>query len=228
MGPRTKSAAQRAWMGWRRVSLPRRAATNQPGAERSGDRRGAPPRGRCCFQSVVLKGRNSARNLFGGFSGVEPHRLFFRGGAWSAAFRVRWGSGGTGPAAPGASAPMTTRNKPAPVRQRTPDTSNVRPPEACSPDRLITKAIEDAKQREYGCWWGSPAGTREWLKNLDCRRGQLGIGERTLWRWSRSGIAPAPIRIGCGSRLAVRYRRQDLLQWIDAGCPRCDEKGGDR
>lgn len=23
-----------------------------------------------------------------------------------------------------------------------------------------------------------------------------GIGVRTLWRWSRSGIAPAPIKIG--------------------------------
>lgn len=46
-----------------------------------------------------------------------------------------------------------------------------------------------------------------------------GIGERTLWRWSRSGIAPAPIKIG-GS--AVRYRRRDLEAWISAGCPRVD------
>ncbi|MBA4016457.1 MAG: DNA-binding protein [Pirellula sp.] len=46
-----------------------------------------------------------------------------------------------------------------------------------------------------------------------------GIGERTLWRWSRSGIAPAPIKIG-GS--AVRYRRRDIEAWISAGCPRVD------
>lgn len=49
-----------------------------------------------------------------------------------------------------------------------------------------------------------------------------GIGTRTLWRWSRSGIAPAPIKIGRGLRAAVRYRRQDLLAWIADGCPRVE------
>ena len=49
-----------------------------------------------------------------------------------------------------------------------------------------------------------------------------GIGERSLWRWSRSGIAPAPVRISG----AVRYRRSECLAWIAAGCPRCDGKGG--
>jgi predicted DNA-binding transcriptional regulator AlpA len=44
-----------------------------------------------------------------------------------------------------------------------------------------------------------------------------GVGERTLWRHSHSGVAPAPVRIG-GS---VRYRRSDLVGWIEAGCPRC-------
>lgn len=43
----------------------------------------------------------------------------------------------------------------------------------------------------------------------------LGIGERTLWRYSNSGRAPAPIRVGS----AVRYRRAELLEWIAAGCP---------
>ena len=47
----------------------------------------------------------------------------------------------------------------------------------------------------------------------------LSIGERTLWRWSRSGIAPAPVKIG-GS--AVRYRRDEYLTWIAEGCPRTD------
>ena len=45
-----------------------------------------------------------------------------------------------------------------------------------------------------------------------------GIGERTLWRWSRSGIAPAPVKIGG----AVRFRRDEYMTWIEAGCPRCD------
>ena len=44
----------------------------------------------------------------------------------------------------------------------------------------------------------------------------LGIGERTLWRHSRSGAAPAPVTIGG----AVRYRRSEILDWIAAGCPR--------
>jgi len=53
-----------------------------------------------------------------------------------------------------------------------------------------------------------------------------GCGERTFWRWSRCGIAPEPITIGRGRRPAVRYRRSDLLQWIDAGCPRVDGRAG--
>ena len=44
------------------------------------------------------------------------------------------------------------------------------------------------------------------------------IGERSLWRHSHSGAAPAPVRIGA----AVRYRRSDILAWIAAGCPRTD------
>ena len=54
----------------------------------------------------------------------------------------------------------------------------------------------------------------------------LGIGERTLWRHSRSGMAPAPLKIGDGRRAAVRYRRSELLAWIAAGCPRVDEGPG--
>ena len=41
-----------------------------------------------------------------------------------------------------------------------------------------------------------------------------GIGERTLWRLSRSGMAPPPTKIG-GS---VRYRRREYLDWIAGGC----------
>jgi len=43
-----------------------------------------------------------------------------------------------------------------------------------------------------------------------------GVGERTLWRWAHSGSAPAPLRPG---GRAVRYRRDELLAWIAAGCP---------
>lgn len=52
----------------------------------------------------------------------------------------------------------------------------------------------------------------------------VNVGERTLWRWSRSGIAPAPVKIGG----AIRYRRDDLLEWIQADCPRTDGRGNQR
>jgi predicted DNA-binding transcriptional regulator AlpA len=55
-----------------------------------------------------------------------------------------------------------------------------------------------------------------------------GCGERTFWAWSRSGLAPAPVKIGLGLRPAVRYRRGELLQWIQDGCPRVDDHGGQR
>lgn len=43
----------------------------------------------------------------------------------------------------------------------------------------------------------------------------LGIGERTLWRWSRSGIAPRPIKIG----RAVRWSADVVREWVADGCP---------
>ncbi len=51
------------------------------------------------------------------------------------------------------------------------------------------------------------------------------IGERTLWRWSRSGIAPKPVKIG---GTAVRYRRDEYVDWIAGGCPPCDRRNGGR
>ena len=45
-----------------------------------------------------------------------------------------------------------------------------------------------------------------------------GVGERTLWRWSHSGICPAPLKIGLGSRPAARYRRSEIVGWIGGGC----------
>jgi excisionase family DNA binding protein len=54
----------------------------------------------------------------------------------------------------------------------------------------------------------------------------LGIGARTLWRWSRSGVCPAPRKLGLGPRAAVRFSRSELLQWIEAGCPKVH--GGQR
>ena len=47
----------------------------------------------------------------------------------------------------------------------------------------------------------------------------LSIGERTVWRWSHSGIMPAPIKLGTGLRPSVRYRRSEIVEWMEAGCP---------
>ena len=49
------------------------------------------------------------------------------------------------------------------------------------------------------------------------------VGQRTWWRWSRSGIAPRPIKIG---PTTVRFRRDIVLAWIRAGCPRYDQWEG--
>lgn len=46
--------------------------------------------------------------------------------------------------------------------------------------------------------------------------GMLGIGVSTLERYVACRWVPAPLRIGH----AVRWRVQDLRDWIDAGCPR--------
>lgn len=63
--------------------------------------------------------------------------------------------------------------------------------------------------------------TPELLTTAEAAR-LAGCGERTFWRWSRCGLAPRPLTIGIGTRPAVRYRRSELLQWIEAGCPRVE------
>ena len=50
----------------------------------------------------------------------------------------------------------------------------------------------------------------------------LNVGERTLWRWSRSGNAPRPVKIGESKGAAVRYRKSEVLDWIDGGCQRVE------
>jgi predicted DNA-binding transcriptional regulator AlpA len=51
-----------------------------------------------------------------------------------------------------------------------------------------------------------------------------GVGERTLWSWSRSGVCPPPVKIGNGLRPAVRFRRSEMLAWIESKCPSCTER----
>jgi prophage regulatory protein len=58
----------------------------------------------------------------------------------------------------------------------------------------------------------------ELLRSAEAAR-MLSIGTRTLWRWSRSGKMPRPIKIADGT---VRFRTAELREWIEAGCPRVD------
>ncbi len=44
----------------------------------------------------------------------------------------------------------------------------------------------------------------------------LDISERSLWRLRSAGAIPQPVRLG-GS---VRWRREDILEWMAQGCPR--------
>jgi excisionase family DNA binding protein len=50
----------------------------------------------------------------------------------------------------------------------------------------------------------------------------LGAGQRSVWRWAHSGVMPAPVRIGA----AVRFRRDEILDWIAEGCPRVEGQEG--
>ena len=43
------------------------------------------------------------------------------------------------------------------------------------------------------------------------------LAERTIWRFADSGKIPRPVHIGG----AVRWRKSDLLSWIENGCPPC-------
>lgn len=47
----------------------------------------------------------------------------------------------------------------------------------------------------------------------------VGIRPRTWRRMSRSGVAPAPVKLGKGERPMIRFRRAELEAWLEAGCP---------
>jgi excisionase family DNA binding protein len=51
----------------------------------------------------------------------------------------------------------------------------------------------------------------------------LGCSVRHVYRLADSGRMPAPVRLGW----LVRWPRQAIERWIDAGCPPCQQEGGD-
>jgi predicted DNA-binding transcriptional regulator AlpA len=46
-----------------------------------------------------------------------------------------------------------------------------------------------------------------------------GVSPRTAWGWAKSGVSPAPLKIGKGT---VRYSRRAYQAWVAAGCPACN------
>jgi predicted DNA-binding transcriptional regulator AlpA len=100
------------------------------------------------------------------------------------------------------------------MRRSTPDTSTTRGGRTAKTSKGVSHVVPDA------------AGILPALLTTQQTAELCGVGERTFWAWSRSGLAPAPIKIGHGLRPAVRYRRSEIMAWITAGCPRCD--GGQR
>ncbi len=48
----------------------------------------------------------------------------------------------------------------------------------------------------------------------------LDVSVRTIWRLRDTGRLPPPLRIGGG----VRWRRADIQNWIEEGCPASNER----
>lgn len=58
-----------------------------------------------------------------------------------------------------------------------------------------------------------------WLISAEDLASRLSISQRTLWRLLERGQLPHPLRLG-GS---VRWRADELRQWIEAGCPAANQ-----
>ena len=43
----------------------------------------------------------------------------------------------------------------------------------------------------------------------------LGVSVRQVWNLRSQGLLPEPVRLGRSSR----WRRVELMAWVDAGCP---------
>lgn len=54
---------------------------------------------------------------------------------------------------------------------------------------------------------------REWLSAKEAAH-MAGITPMTLWRYRRDGLPPVYYRIG---GYAIRYKRADVIDWINSG-----------
>lgn len=66
------------------------------------------------------------------------------------------------------------------------------------------------------------------LLDVKAAAAMLGVSARTIWRLRDAGRMPLPLKIAG----AVRWRRRELLDWLDCGAPdfararRCGKGGG--
>ena len=86
-----------------------------------------------------------------------------------------------------------------------------------SESRRATRRMESSKNALFA---GEEA---PWDANLMVSKRQaaelLQISTRTIDNLRSEGHMPQPIRIG----RAVRWNRAELVAWVDAGCPDCNE-----
>jgi predicted DNA-binding transcriptional regulator AlpA len=53
----------------------------------------------------------------------------------------------------------------------------------------------------------------------------LNTSERSIWRYVSAGDIPKPVRLGRGT---VRWRYEEIREWIAAGCPKPDARENGR
>jgi len=81
------------------------------------------------------------------------------------------------------------------------------------PDHALTPSPDHAVTPS------SPAGDRQPLLLTAEQLGvELGLSLRTVRRLDQRGELPRPVTVG----RAIRWRRDELVAWVRAGCPRRD------
>lgn len=113
------------------------------------------------------------------------------------------------------------------AKPNAPTTSTPRPQDLQAGGRTTTTPNGIAHVAPGGNGTPAPGITPELLTTKQAAQ-LCGIGERTLWGWSRRGLAPPPIQIGDGTRRMVKYSRQVYLEWIAGGCKRVDGRDTER
>ena len=64
----------------------------------------------------------------------------------------------------------------------------------------------------------------ELLIAADRLASMMNLSTRTIWRLLSAGRLVKPVRIGG----AVRWRLEEVREWIDAGCPPQEHRNGER